>query len=569
MRNRFVLSIAAAFLTLAACEKDGEKLIVTPPDRPDSFSASSDEIVLTAADADNLAVTFYWKTGAFASVNDPDVGIPDGVVNLSLQFSKTEDFAVCVSESLDSKASSAQFTVAQFNSLMIKLGCTEPVATAVHARLHIAVGSDDVFSDVLALKVTPYAGERGMKIVNKDDQTTTMGILYAKEATPELYEGFVYVPAWYNCFFVAPDGTAWGCNDAWTPYSLEPGTGNNLWFAEAGGCQYVYADTGNRCWSQINLPSVRAVYGATSVELTYSTSAGGFKGSIEVTADGTAVSLAGDGLKFDLTTGDKTAGAAASPFCLSAESDGSLEFLDAAAGGNSLTVEKAGRYTLVLDVLNGSWTLSELNGEDPQPVFPDEMHAYYYFKEASQKLDLASVLAKTSEDGVYEGFIYTDPAWGNEKSNFRFENPDDGTVYGTSDQFGLDEEGYNMWSGNTGLNYIVLDMNTMTWSETAVDAVFVAGDFNDWSTESDPMNYDLESGLWKARCNVNEIGWGIQIVLGSDWRWKYGNLSDGKLELLKEDKNIIPEAAGIYDISVNLVNFASPDFTMEIVTNQL
>ena len=92
--------------------------------------------------------------------------------------------------------------------------------------------------------MTPFAAESGMKIVNKEDMTIVLGILHAKSETPDVYEGFVCTPStWYNCFFVAPDGVVWGCDNDWTAYALVPASLNNCWFAEPAGVQYVTADT--------------------------------------------------------------------------------------------------------------------------------------------------------------------------------------------------------------------------------------------------------------------------------------------------------------------------------------
>ena len=68
MKHKIFATIAG-FMALTACEKDGEKLIVTPPEQPSAFSASSYDIVLKEANKDALAVTFYWKLGELASIN--------------------------------------------------------------------------------------------------------------------------------------------------------------------------------------------------------------------------------------------------------------------------------------------------------------------------------------------------------------------------------------------------------------------------------------------------------------------------------------------------------------------
>lgn len=554
-----ILAAIAGVLALTACEKDGEKIIVTPPDQPSSFSASSYDIVLKEANKDNLAVTFYWRLGELASLSDPTAGIPEGVVGVALQLSDTQDFAKHADTELRSDASSAQLTVLQLNQQMIKLGFNDNIAHDIYARLAITIGRESTYSETLALKVTPYAAESGMKIVEKDKLENVLGVLYAKTETPDVYEGFVCTPSsWYNCFFVAPDGVVWGCDESWTAYSLVPASANNCWFAEPAGVQYVTADTKQNVWKQVYIPSMTAVIGDQSIELKYSASAGGFKATVEGNG---SIAISGTGSEYNINTGTGTP--AEYPFCISTNSDGSLEFIPGTSGASEISISQTGSYILFVDLVGGRWELTANDG--PAEQWPATMEAWYYFKGGQEQLSLASVLYPI-EDGIYEGFIYTDPDWSDSYSNFRFKNPLTGEIFGTTgseNAFSLAETGgWNLWSIDPGLHYVVLDMNTLTWTETATTAVAVAGDFNSWSTTANTMSFD--NGKWTATCVIDPVGYGFQFVFGDGadgWKWKYGDSDlDGNLIW---GETIVPAEAGTYTFNLDLTNFAAPTYTMQ------
>ena len=256
--KRFIYSIFTILLFAVSCEKDGNKLIVTDPGVPSDFSASSSEIVLSSDGVDALALTLMWNAGALPEVSDPTVALPDDLTELSMQFSATEDFGTLTEIYLKADQTALQFTGAELSQLLMKLGMTEVQQYSIYVRLAVKMGETYTYSDVLVLKITPYAVETGwMQIVSKTDVTDVLATLYCKDATPMLFEGFA-VPAggWYNCFFIAADGTQWGCNGDWTAFSLVANSQNNCWFAEPSGCQYVYADTANELWWHVNVPTI-------------------------------------------------------------------------------------------------------------------------------------------------------------------------------------------------------------------------------------------------------------------------------------------------------------------------
>ena len=568
--KRFIYSILAVLVFAVSCEKDGDKLIVTEPGAPTEFSASSSEIVLSSDGVDALTLSLFWNEGALPEVSDPTVALPDDLTNLSMQFSAAEDFASYTEMYLEADQTSLQFTGGELSQLLMKLGMTEVQQYIVYVRLAVEMGEKYIYSDVLVLKITPYAVETGwMQIVSKTDVTDVLATLYCKDATPTLFEGFA-VPSggWYNCFFIAADGTQWGCNADWTAFSLVANSENNCWFAEPSGCQYVYADTANELWWHVNVPTVNANIDGAPVELKYSKSAGGYSGTITTSAANTAITVTGTGARFDITTGtDAGIAGIPYPFCLVPSGAGSFEFINAESTTESFVIENAGTYTLTFNVCDYTWGLKEGAEEPPVVTYPENVAMYYYLKEGSDQLGLACQMAETADEGIFEGFVWTDPNWGTNYTNFRFHADD--VVYSSNSegQYVLGEGGWNSWSSNSNLNYVVADFTTMTWSETQVTKIAVAGDFNSWSLDTDQFTFNMETGKWEVECDITYIEWGIQFVLddaNGAWRWKYmdGDM-DGTLSM--EGGNIMPAQTGKYKIVLDLSSFSAPTYTMTLI----
>jgi len=559
-----------AILLLAnACEKDGEKLIVKEPGAPSEFGANSTEIVLTSDGTDALALSLFWNAGALPEVSDPTVALPDDLTESSVQFSATEDFASYTEIFMKADQTSLQFTGGELSQLLMKLGMTEVQQYEVYVRLAVRMGKSYTYSDVLVLKITPYAVETGwMQIVNKTDVTDVLATLYCKDATPMLFEGFA-VPSggWYNCFFIAADGTQWGCNADWTAFSLVAGSENNCWFAEPSGCQYVYADTENELWWHVDVPAVTLDIAGSQVELKYSKSAGGYSGTITV-GDNASVTVTGTGARFDITTGtDAGIAGIPYPFCLLPVGTDGFELVNSENAASAFTIEKAGTYTVTFNVSEYKWSLKEGAEEPPVVTYPENVSMFYYVKETTDMLGLACEMAETSDEGIFEGFIWTDPDWGMNFSGFRFHAGD--MVYSSNGdgQYVLGEGGWNCWSGNTGMNYVVADFTTMTWSETQVTKVAVAGDFNEWSLDTDQFTFNMETGRWEVECDITFIEWGIQIVLddaAGTWRWIY---KDGDMDgvLSMDGDNIMPARTGKYKIELDLSSFSAPAYTMTLM----
>lgn len=573
--KRFIYSTLAIASLLCACEKDGEKLTVKTPEAPVQINASATDIVLTTDKASALVLTLYWDQVSQAEASDPTVALPSDLVSQTVQFSYTDDFVPCTEVSVDTDKNALQLTGDELSKILVKLNLTEVKKYDIYVRLCVTLGKTYTSSEALNIKVTPYAVETGiMKIVDKNDTESVLATLRCKDATPALFEGFAVTPSgWYNCFFVAADGVQWGCNSDWTAYSLVANSSNNCWFAEPSGCQYVFADTENSIWWQVYAPTVGATVDGTAVELNYAKSASGYTGTITTSSDNTTVTISGTGHRFDTTTGtDAGISGTDYPFSLVPSSDGTFEFVSGAdAAGASVTVETAGTYTLVFNVADYTWTLTE--GEDggddgdDEDTWPEDADwaaatgdlLYIYTADGDKNLtELTGKLLLG--DGLYQGYFYF-TGW----YNFEFGDTDDITTAKAYGSAPVSDTGlyrlfcassrWNIWfpSGDAAYAKVSVNMADRSWAYTTVETISIVGDFNNWSLTDNQMTFDAESKTYSAEVTVSSWGsYGIHFVVNSDWNWCFSDSDvDGVLDNGTVD--FMPSVdPGTYTITIDL-----------------
>lgn len=569
-----ILLIFAAAWMMAACQKDGETLVVTAPEGASGLNADATEIVLSADNTDNLALTLYWNNGEAPTVSNPNVSLPDGLVSLTLQMAADESFSAAYEQTLENGLSSVQFTGTALNNIMLRLGFADAELHDVYVRLKTEMNGEASLSESLKLRIAPFVIDMSVMEMQTTDFATTFATLHCGADTPSLFEGFAVTSSgWYNFYFVAADGTVWGNDgDSGVPFVISTSDSKwNCWFAGTTGCHYIFMDTQLREWWQIHLPAVQITAGGDPVDMRFSSGTKTWTGVFTTTTDNAPLTVGGTGARYDKTVG--TEGDAVPidcPFSIVANGDGTFRFAEGETD-SAMSAGTAGTYTLTLDVENSTWQLAE-GGSGPAVTYPEALYAYYYYKEGSQRLGLATAMAAGDEEGSYEGFVYTDPDWSAELSNFRFLTAmdDTATVYATNtDQYALSSDAsvWNLWSSNTGLNYVVADLAAMNWSETKVAQIAVCGDFNGWSTTADVMQYDAATGKWTATCDIAAIGYGFKFVLGDAedaWRWQYADPdNDGVLAIAGNADNVVPQTTGVYKIELDLSSFSSPTYTLQ------
>lgn len=206
--------------------------------------------------------------------------------------------------------------------------------------------------------------------------------------------------------------------------------------------------------------------------------------------------------------------------------------------------EKKNIYVRIASRLgaNVDWVYSNVVAVAVTPYEPVQEAAYLYIanKDLTQ---FPWKLCSRKEDGFYDGFAKLDQWY-----NFYLTNEESASapvIYGS---YPLDGSQYilysgadrwNCWTSKGGYLYISADVNKMTWKETAVESLTVAGDFNGWSATATPMQYDQSTKVWKATITTTAVEkWGIKVLINGSWTWFFGaSESEGSCALYTADGN--------------------------------
>lgn len=141
------LVVASALLTLTACEKEEEKLILNPTAVP-VVSVSAPTVVLTKDNADKDALTISWPK--------PNYGY-DAAANYTLMIDKKGgNFSKAATISVGTGLSKT-FKASELNTLLLGLGLTPATAGDIDVKVMSALGGRTVLSSAVAsVKATPY-----------------------------------------------------------------------------------------------------------------------------------------------------------------------------------------------------------------------------------------------------------------------------------------------------------------------------------------------------------------------------------------------------------------------------
>ena len=572
-----IIAAATFFLAFSACQKDGELLTVTLPDGNMDFSADKTAMDLNGYSDGALVLTLSWSEAAVTpEVSNPDVSLQDDIVEIYLQMSTSEDFASYYEMEMDSKVNTVQFTAMELNNAVLRLGISG--TSEVYMRLAAILGAntEPSYSEYIAMTVTPKQVDMTAMtlITSAEDKVAgegvTLGVLHSTDANPDLYEGFIVSVGWRNFWCYEADGTRWGNlgEDDKTYYISSEETAWNCWSSAASGCLYFFVDTADKEWWHVHIPSVDISGDGVTATMRFSSSTGLWTGVFTTVSDNTTVTLSGTGHEYNTSTGDGSYEEVG--FVLDAASDGTFGFGYASeSSARGIVIPEAGTWQLTLDVNTGKYSIEE--SDEPVATYPASVSAYYYRNGGDNaKLALANALSGTETDGVFEGFIYTDPDWNENYSNFRFETSD-GDVYGTEGSgdpsvYQLSASGWNIWSLTPGMNYVTVDLSSMTWSEVSATPVRISGAFNGWALSE--MNFNLSTGKWEIECEFSEPG-NFKFVIDRAstpemWEWKYAD-TDGDLTLSRvtdDASNTYVSTAGTYLISLDFSSYEAPTYTM-------
>ena len=373
------------------------------------------------------------------------------------------------------------------------------------------------------------------KVLDSDKADT--GILLTATAKG-VYEGFIGATAWMNWFLQEGDDTLWGnVGESGHTFELDSSDSRwNLWFPGSTGCYYVKADTGNKRWETLYLPSVK-VEGDIDATMTYDRSAGQWKAGFTAAAGNYSLTLSGTGTRYNATTGDSAGSEEA--FGFAGRSD-AVRF-GSSASAISLSCSVSGEATLVLDM--AAMTLSVESGSTPTESVPEKLYlAGATEGEGTWNFNYYLCLY---DEGTrsYAGACPVNSAWGY-KYYKEANNWDDNYGMmdgGTAASGTLVSKGEsNITAPEAGLYLMKASLENLSYSTTAITEVSITGFNGDWTLSA--MTATANAGEYTATVSLTaETPYGFAIVLNgsTDWNNKFGG-SDGKLVYVggANDKNI-------------------------------
>ena len=268
-----------------------------------------------------------------------------------------------------------------------------------------------------------------------------------------------------------------------------------------------------------------------------------------------------------------------------ANNSGSLSFSET-SGSDFIVVSTAGTYTLTIDLSSPtdySYTLSEPSTEDPDTgEIPENLYIH-------DKSDDAAYYAELSirTENVFECF-YQATAW----EGFYLTSTttlSTGTIYGyapngsqynvtslAAEEFSTDDL-WAFWfdTDADAYFYVQVDFEAATWTPQTINGFYVTGEFNSWSTSSNPMTYDSDTKTWADTLEIAVTDYGLQILAdieGASSIWDNtlktdadaGN-SSGELDWGSRNgtTNIPVAETGTYVITIDLSSANKYTYTLE------
>lgn len=567
------LAVAAVSLSAVGCDSDADKMYVDGLEKSTLLTSGS-EIVLENDNASLPAVTFVWTNESKLKIYGTSVaGIADKSMPVySLQLSLTDDFANAHSQSVDNGV--ASFTVQELNTIVLGLGAKPFEKTDVYARINTSLGTNDVDSkpsEAQKLVVTCYKVDYTSARMLDKDKAEVVAYLYSADSDgdgePDVrgqYRGFVSAQAWGNFWLRENDGTVWGNvgKDASEFLASKDADSWNFWFPGISGCYLteidVAEDTETKQWAATLIPSL-TLSGDTSVEMNFVRNENRWMCVVTTKADNQSFAISGTGKRYDKDSRTDDAAATDVPITFGTAADNKLVM----NGGNSLTITKAGTYTvslLLTDFNDLKYHIVEGEEEVEAPA-PNSL----FVMGINDNWDFIYEMPKTDDaNEVYTGVFGSDSCpWG---YYFAIEEGNYSDVYG-----GRDHSGGTLIAGaddkiqitTPGVYVWKVDWINKTYETTPVTSVSYSGLNDDWSLQ--PMTADASSpSKYTATVTITKASeWGAKVIINEDWDIFVGG-SDGKIEYGKsftDDQSLAP---GDYTLTFD---FAKGTYSFQSVTS--
>ncbi|MCR8559874.1 SusE domain-containing protein [Mucilaginibacter sp. BJC16-A38] len=146
--TKFLAFSGILLLMLSSCKKDETKVVATNG-KPGALTATADNVVLTSANADNVALSFNFTPSSYGY---------KAAITYTLQVDvKGDNFAKATNVSVSGK--SFDYKVSDFNNALVNMGLIPGTTAEVEARIKSELGTNvsAAYSNVLTITVTPYA----------------------------------------------------------------------------------------------------------------------------------------------------------------------------------------------------------------------------------------------------------------------------------------------------------------------------------------------------------------------------------------------------------------------------
>ena len=219
-------------LLFASCKKDGTQTVAGNGTAP-VLSSTQSTLVLTAANAAQVATVFNWTASSF--------GYSAGV-SYALQIDTAGDNFKAPKEIALGPLLTQSYTVADLNTLLIQMGVQQGKSTAIQVRTKASISDKytPAYSNVVSIAVTPYL----VAIVypslyvpgSYQNWTPATAAKLTSLASDQKYEGYVYFPDASTQFkFTSdPDFTHTNYGMGASAGLLDPAGPNNLSITGAG-----------------------------------------------------------------------------------------------------------------------------------------------------------------------------------------------------------------------------------------------------------------------------------------------------------------------------------------------
>ncbi|MGR3853883.1 SusE domain-containing protein [Chryseobacterium indologenes] len=174
MKNLFkILALVFTGLIVLSCEKDEDQAVINETSAG-KISADKSAIVLNELNANDAVISFTWTKPTFNIAVVPNQKVEFGMKGDGFKKSAAIDFS--------NDMTSGSATHAAMNAAMFAIGAVPDVVNDIEVRLKTSVGSAAFYSNVIALKVTPY--------------TPNPDLVYPKINVPGAYAGAAGYANW-------------------------------------------------------------------------------------------------------------------------------------------------------------------------------------------------------------------------------------------------------------------------------------------------------------------------------------------------------------------------------------